>query len=69
MAGIGVAIGLTSALMLTRVLRNMLQGLTSTDPVLIAIAVTVVTVTAAVACLIPASRATKVDPMTALRQD
>jgi predicted permease len=69
MAGAGVAIGLTSALMLTRALRNILEGLTSTDPILIATAVTMVTVTAAAACLIPASRATKVDPMTALRQD
>src|SRR5258706_13382949 len=69
MAGMGVVIGLTSAMMLTRALRNILEGLTSTDPLLIAIAVTVVTITAAVACLIPASRATKVDPMTALRQD
>jgi putative ABC transport system permease protein len=69
MAGIGVAIGLTSALMLTRVLRNILQGLTSTDPILIAIAVTVVTASAAIACLIPAKRATRVDPMSALRQE
>jgi predicted permease len=68
-AGIGVAIGLTAALMLTRALRSILQGLTSTDPILITIAVATVTITAAIACLIPASRATKVDPMTALRQD
>jgi putative ABC transport system permease protein len=69
MAGIGVAIGLTAALMLTRALRSILQGLTSTDPSLIAIAVAIVTATAAVACLIPATRATRVDPMTALRQE
>jgi len=69
MAGIGVAIGLTSALMLTRALRTLLEGLTSTDPILIAIAVAVVTATVAVACLIPAIRATRVDPMTALRED
>jgi predicted permease len=69
MAAIGVAMGLTSALMLTGVLRNILQGLASIDPVIIAIAVTMVTVTAAAACLIPAKRATRVDPMTALRQD
>jgi putative ABC transport system permease protein len=68
MAGIGVALGLTAALFLTRALRAILQGLTSTDPTLIAIAVGIVTATAAVACLIPAARATRVDPMTALRQ-
>jgi predicted permease len=69
MAGIGVALGLTAALMLTRALRTIIPGLTSTDPILVAIAAGVVTATAAVACLIPAARATRVDPMIALRQD
>jgi putative ABC transport system permease protein len=69
MAGFGVVLGLTGALVLTRALRTIIEGLTSTDPILIVIAVGVVTATAAVACLIPAVRATRVDPMTALRQD
>jgi predicted permease len=69
MAAIGVAIGLTSALLLTRVLRNFLEGLTTIDPILIATALALVTATAAAACLIPATRATRVDPMTALRQE
>jgi putative ABC transport system permease protein len=69
MAGVGVAVGLASALALTRVLRSVLVGLASTDPTLIAIAVALVSATAAIACLIPARRATRVDPMTALRQE
>jgi predicted permease len=69
MAGIGLAIGLTSALVVTRALRAILEGLATTDPILIAIALALVTATAAVACLIPAYRATKIDPMTALRQE
>ncbi len=67
LAGWGVVIGLASALALTRILRNALLGLTSTDPTTISIAVVLVTATAAIACLIPAHRATRVDPMTALR--
>ncbi|HEV2689354.1 MAG TPA: FtsX-like permease family protein, partial [Bryobacteraceae bacterium] len=69
LAGIGVAVGLTIALALTRILSSILAGLTSTNPTLIVMAVALVTTSAAIACLIPANRATKVDPMTALRQE
>lgn len=67
MASLGVAIGLAGALALKRILAGILQSLASPDPVLIAVAVAGVTLTAAMACLIPARRATKIDPMTALR--
>src|SRR4029077_19228751 len=50
-AGIGIAIGLATALALTRVLSSLLSGLTSTNPTIIAMAVTLVTATAAAACL------------------
>jgi len=69
LAAIGVVIGLVSSLALTRILRTVLAGLTSTDPSLIAIAVALVTATAGISCMIPARRATRVDPMTALRQE
>ena len=69
LAGIGAAIGLAFALVLTRLLRNVLAGLTSNDPALIALAVALVILTASIACWIPARRATRVDPMLALRQD
>jgi len=67
LAAIGLVIGLGSALALTRVLASVLEGLASPDPTLIGIAIAVVTFAAALACYIPAHRATRVDPMTALR--
>ncbi len=69
LAAAGVCIGLAASLALTRLLRNVLTGLVSFDPVLIATAVLLVIVTAAIACTIPARRATHVDPMVALRQE
>jgi putative ABC transport system permease protein len=67
LAAVGVVIGLTSSLALTRILASVLEGLASPDAVLITIAVALVTLAAATACFIPARRATKIDPMTALR--
>jgi ABC-type antimicrobial peptide transport system permease subunit len=67
LAAIGVLIGLASALALTRALSSVLEGLASPDTMLIAIAVALVTIAAALACFIPARRATKIDPMAALR--
>jgi putative ABC transport system permease protein len=69
LAGIGVAIGLAGALLLTKLLSTVLAGLTTPNPALFALAVSLVTASAAIACLIPANRATKVDPMNALRQE
>ena len=67
LAAVGVAIGLASALALTRVLATVLEGLASPDPTLVTIALALVSIAAALACLIPAHRATKIDPMDALR--
>lgn len=69
LAGAGAAIGLVLALTLTRILRTVLIGLTSLDAPVIALALTLVIVTASIACWVPARRATRVDPMLALRQD
>ena len=67
MVALGIGIGLGSSLILVRSLRGLLTGLAAIDPVLVIVAVSVVALTAALACLIPARRATKIDPMTALR--
>jgi predicted permease len=69
LAGIGVAIGLAGALALTRLMQGVLYGVSSYDPVTFAVVALTLFAVAAFASWLPALRATRVDPLEALRAD
>ncbi len=64
---VGIAVGLLGSLAITRTLRSLLFGVTATDPLTFAAVIILLMAAALLACYVPARRATRVDPMTALR--
>jgi ABC-type antimicrobial peptide transport system permease subunit len=67
LVGAGLALGLAGALILTRFMQSLLYGVTPTDPATFVGVSAVLVLAAAAASFIPARRATRIDPITALR--
>ncbi|MAG70132.1 MAG: hypothetical protein CL471_07575 [Acidobacteria bacterium] len=66
---LGVGVGAAAAVPLTRVLESMVFGVTPSDPATLVVAVVAVLLTAFLTSLVPACRATKLDPISALRDE
>ena len=66
---LGLVLGIGGALMATRTISNLLFGVTATDPATIAISALFLIAACAIAAYLPARRASRVDPLVALRHD
>jgi ABC-type antimicrobial peptide transport system permease subunit len=66
---LGMLLGTAAALVLTRLMASLVYGVSSTDPLTFAAASGMLAFVAIAACLAPASRATRIDPAVALRDE
>jgi len=69
LAAIGLALGVVLAFGATRLLSGMLYGISAADPLTYVVVTLLLVIVTAVACLVPARRATQVDPLVALRTE
>jgi predicted permease len=69
LAGLGLLLGVAGAVALRRVLASLLFGVTPTDPLIYVAVVTLLALVSFLACLFPAQRAARVDPLTALHSE
>jgi putative ABC transport system permease protein len=68
LSGLGLTVGIASALLLGRFMGNILYGVSGADPVALLLSILMLGLAAAFACLLPALRATRINPITALRE-
>ena len=67
LAVIGLVVGVTGSLGLTRLMESLLFGVGARDPLTMTLVAVVLALVAVLACYVPARRATKIDPLLALR--
>jgi putative ABC transport system permease protein len=69
LVGLGIALGVAASFGLTRLIASQLWGVSASDPVTLGAVVALILATGFVACWLPARRATRVDPVVALRYE
>jgi putative ABC transport system permease protein len=69
LVAVGVMLGVAAALMLTRLLEGMVYGVSMRDPLIFAMVNLLMVAVSLAACYVPARRATRVDPLVALRYE
>ena len=66
---LGTVVGVAGAIALSRFIQGLLFGVTATDPITFVVVISMLLAVAAIACYVPAWRATRVDPTQALRAE